>query len=676
MIEIEEIEGGFRAVDAAKNEVTIEIDDWEQGGEELEIGHEVDETITGSGTEIRLPNGGFVIESSEFDDPRMINMTERIRLDGGSHFFRLGTDINVYVRIDDSGALTAENSKRHNRIGFTTRTPFTIGLKQFADHPGDQVRIPPSIEGAAAAITTCGSRHTTETPDRSFPTERPSLLHLVVDDDAELDGVRGENPIVFRTPRSLEYLFPMGPLAFYLGAEVEVERREKPVLELGSESHEFSPGSAFGEEVASFLRRVFYLDCLVRESGPRRLGIKEFDLLEQTSLDPERLYHSSMLDRVLAYLDVAFESISSDLPAWPLATYVEPMVDHLTTLPYLLDRLSVVLPPQASPIDGMGMVERSLDDFYRSSAIGQVPHQPIEISSPTDTRTRVQGWIAEGSPINGFKFLPEAIENQRDYLESSFEPITVSVIVNDEAMDVEHTEVVEIYEDRAADLDIQLDVLSHATTDELARVFETQADFVHYIGHCDPEGLRCVDGNITADQLSRSRARTFFLNACGSYREGVELVRSGSVAGAVTFGSIIDGQAAKVGVNFARLFMLGYTIERSLYHASGHAIMNKQYATVGDGTHVLTQGDSIQPAAICVTTRPDGLFGVAQDMAPVNLAGSVFLAYTNSEPNLMGNPGETQTDRTELEELLKNTNDPIIFDNKFYWPEELLEELS
>ena len=87
MIDLEELDGGFRAVDAAKNEVTVEIDDWEPGGEELEIGYEVDETITGSGTAIRLPNGGFAIESSELDDPRMINMSEQVRLENGSHFF-------------------------------------------------------------------------------------------------------------------------------------------------------------------------------------------------------------------------------------------------------------------------------------------------------------------------------------------------------------------------------------------------------------------------------------------------------------------------------------------------------------------------------------------------------------------------------------------------------------
>ncbi|HKJ60028.1 MAG TPA: hypothetical protein VKA37_12420, partial [Halobacteriales archaeon] len=109
MIQIEELDGGFRAVDAAKNEVTVEIDDWEPGGEELEIGCAVDETIKGRGTAIRLPNGGFAIESSELDDPRMINMNERVDLDGGRHFLRLGTDVNVYIQVGDPGAIVAEN---------------------------------------------------------------------------------------------------------------------------------------------------------------------------------------------------------------------------------------------------------------------------------------------------------------------------------------------------------------------------------------------------------------------------------------------------------------------------------------------------------------------------------------------------------------------------------------
>jgi len=282
MIDVEELDGGFRAVDAAKNEVTVEIDDWEPGGEELEIGYDVDETITGSGTEIRLPESGFLIHSTELDDPRMLNMNERVRLPPGDHTLRLGASINVFVRVESDSTVDTANTNQGIRIGFPQSRMLTVGFKQFNDRPDDILRVPPSAEGVGAAISICASRHGNETPDRSFPSERPRLPHLEVDDDILIDdradSLTDDQPIL-RTPPHLPHLFNLAPLAFYVGAGIKVENRDAPILEIGDHHIEFSSKRTFTVDVASLLRRVFFLDCIVREVGPRRLGIREFELL-------------------------------------------------------------------------------------------------------------------------------------------------------------------------------------------------------------------------------------------------------------------------------------------------------------------------------------------------------------------------------------------------------------
>lgn len=112
MLIVEEIEGGLRAVDAAKNEVEVEIDEWEPGGEEIEIGYDVTETVTGSGTEIRLPIAGFLVESSALPETRILNMNERISIPTGTHLFRLSGNIDVFVSLRDARAAVVEKTKK------------------------------------------------------------------------------------------------------------------------------------------------------------------------------------------------------------------------------------------------------------------------------------------------------------------------------------------------------------------------------------------------------------------------------------------------------------------------------------------------------------------------------------------------------------------------------------
>ncbi len=97
-------------------------------------------------------------------------------------------------------------------------------------------------------------------------------------------------------------------------------------------------------------------------------------------------------------------------------------------------------------------------------------------------------------------------------------------------MDGELEEVAQVYENTD-----RMTTMHHSVTvDELARIFEAEEDFVHFIGHCEVGGLKCQDGTLDIESLSSVGVRTFFLNACGSYRQGQALIERGSVAGAVT----------------------------------------------------------------------------------------------------------------------------------------------
>jgi hypothetical protein len=285
-----------------------------------------------------------------------------------------------------------------------------------------------------------------------------------------------------------------------------------------------------------------------------------------------------------------------------------------------------------------------------------------------------------------FKALPEAYENRRKYLERPGSKLSVVAIVNDTNrmslnltdedrpdMRDEHDEIVEQYERRAEELNIDLTLHENVSTAHLTEIFEARNDLVHFIGHRDENGLKCVNGYFSASTLRESNAQTFFLNACGSYPEGEQLIRKGSVAGGVTFESVTNDDAVQVGTAFARLMMNGFCIERALEYARGQILMPKDYAVVGDGTHVLTQNDSIvAPAVYLFDDGPDSFEMVVSSAAPwikgVRSQGSL----DKSDAYHLGD-----TDRlysltsTQLTKYMTAHDGPVIYDGDLYWPTEI-----
>lgn len=243
-------------------------------------------------------------------------------------------------------------------------------------------------------------------------------------------------------------------------------------------------------------------------------------------------------------------------------------------------------------------------------------------------------------------------------------------------MDAERSEASQIYHDRAEELAIDVEIKRDITRHDLAGVFETPVEFVDFIGHCDDQGIRCTDGHLMIEDIETSRARMFFLNACGSYREGLELVRRGSIAGGVTLDEVLDDQATAVGIAFARLVVSGCSIALALRLASNQTIVSKNYAVVGDGTHSISQGFGQYPAR--VTDGPGDSFRVTGDMLSVRDHGSVFQSYlTESDSKiLLGNDVTHSISEEQLLEHLRIADAPVIYHGELYWSDGLWRDLS
>ncbi len=603
---------------------------------------------------------------------------------------------------EPSGPRAGTEPVPRSTVRFDTPTAVTVGFRDRTANP-PMVTVPPTPAGAATALTHASSALETLGPERSHPDRRghpPLVAFGERDIPAAVQRATPESGIELRLPPSLTTCALAAPLAFYLGATVRVdEGRSRPRLrapEAGIDRALPVEDGPFADAVADLLRRVFNLDCLARDRPAERLA--GTGLLEQVGLDPGAVRARSPAERLAAYLETPFERIEAELPAWPLATYVDGGTRTVRCLPHLLDRLSLVYPAAASELDGSSLLRRALDGFYRGPGTALVDGTTEPAAVPADgdgvtTRSagdvatadrlapelrnaRLHGWLADGTPIEAFKTTPTAYRNRLAAQCDREGPLDIAVVCNDTDMTGERA-VADIYRDRAADLEV--DVTVHGSLDRyaLADLLQQPCDFVHYIGHCEREGLRCRNGYLDVADLETVRARTFFLNACGSYQQGQRLVERGSVAGAVTLTTVLDRHAATVGTAFARLLIRGVGFERALSLARQQILMGSDYAVVGDGTYALAPAAS--PAVLHVSegeSEGEGGFEVGQEVLSADATGRSHRSPFGRCDRLDGRPARVELSREETVALLRDRSLPVCYDGRLHWSTDLAAELT
>ncbi|MFC4553317.1 MULTISPECIES: hypothetical protein [Halorussus] len=702
MIEWEETETGLRVYDRTKTEVPIDARGWERTDERHDIDRPVDATVSGFVSELRLPAAVVrVLGLESGEEYQHGGDTTPLELPDDDYLLDVSLNIKTYLRF--SGRATVWKSDDFNDLylRFPEPTLLTFGFRSHHEEPVDTITVAPTPSGVAEAVTHLPSSHKVSGPERSYPNLRGHPPKVELGERTEIPErvrrERFETGIELVVPDDLRYVFVAAPLAYYLQARLRVADRGAPVLRApeGDVDRAFAPLPCFQHEVADLLRRVFFLDCLVRNAGEYSWELAELPLLDRLDVDAESTYRASPAERLATYLDAAYERIDDDLPEWHLSMYVDPVPGNATMLPYFLDSLSLVYLPESSDLEKNELLNRSIDDFYRAkrpapdagtpeTATAEVargssgPVKSVDRRDPVLHEGRVHGWLAEGVPIDVFKVVPEAYENRFKYLDQTGGDIDVTVILNDEEMADEHEEVANIYRERAKDLPIDVTVHEYLRKDELADVLESRHDFVHYIGHCEADGLRCSNGHLPVSDIEESNVQTFFLNACGSYYEGRDLVRRGSVAGAVTFTKVLNKQAVKVGVAFARLLINGYSIAHALHLARRRIMTGKDYAVVGDGSRQLTQCDNRFPV-FATLERIDGRqFTVSLRNLPLSSPGGCFQIYDDRHDELYLNGATTESvfSQEELLTFLERAKMPLVYDGTFYWSDELREKLT
>ncbi|WP_336339210.1 hypothetical protein [Haloarcula brevis] len=640
----------------------------------------VDDCYRGTVTELALPAVDATVTRVDADeDPAevpatlregtyLLTMQARVAGRGRAVSPGVGDEVRIHVRFDGPASLHSAGVTAV--LAFEEPTSVTVGFVRGTDADRPRLQVPATPTGLATAITHLSGAHDTMAPSRSHPDLRGRPPLVTTGETTRIpETVRQNRPdtgITLRVPPCEAELLVSAPLAYYLGADVVVESRDAAVLtaEDASVRVAFDAWPSLQEGVVALLRKVFYLDCLVRRVDPAESGGR---ITSALSLDPDAVRSLSPAGRLERYAEVSDEAVNSILPEWPLSTYVPPEPERVRCLPFLLDRLSLVYLPDSSRLDRDELLDRTLADAYLSRGSAQRP----PVIEPTLREGQLHAWLAPGTPIDACKTPPEAYANRHRSQSRDTDGQRVAVVLNDEEMAEEHTEVTEIY--RAADLQMDVRVSELLSVEELAEVFRQPTEFVHFIGHCDDDGLRCPDGNLALSSLSEARTQTFFLNACGSYEEGLDLVERGAVAGAVTMTDVLDRHAALVGTAFARLLSNGFSIQRALELARRRIVMCKDYAVVGDGTYSIGPTPA-HPAVVWLSEGETG-FDVQCTVVAPERPGERFRLPFEDSTALNGEQTSHSLDAAELAEALAQTSLPVIYDGEFHWSDDLAARL-
>ncbi|GKZ13938.1 hypothetical protein [Haladaptatus sp. T7] len=622
---------------------------------------------------VRTQDGSIVTDATTFDG---------LELPFDDYLLEVqSTPMKLYIAVESS--LVLDHGETSAMIRFDGRRRARVGARSFHERPAGTITVTDDVEDAMAALSLLGSALKTTTCERSFPTLRghPPLIERGESFDVP-DGIeRPDTGVELVLPPERSYVYPAASLAYYLGAELVVG--DAPRLRVGEFERSLSGPGGYEATVNRILRQVFFLDCLTRTEGYYKVELHERERVEPlVDLDFADLYDRPLAEQLPEYLSVPFETLEPHILDWHLTTDVVPTAETLPALPHFASELSLLRTPQHPDTYTSRPKPKMFDDFTRTAvAAGDFTRSADdawdwgddELFQIESADTIEHAWVGNGYPIGANKVSIESLRQKDDYTAPDESALTVHVVCNDVSMDEEN--VVSRFYGLRDFVAFDVSIHEETTTDELATLFRSDADFIHYIGHVDDDGFHCSDGSLDADTLSEVNVDAFLLNACRSYRQGETLVQKGSKGGVVTLAEVVNSSATKIGRSLARLLNCGFSLRAALSVAKEELVVGVEYVTVGDGGVTLCQSESGAPMMYRVRrdgdefllehgTFPTANYGLGtmcasnlKDEATRYLTADPFTEYVLS--------AEEFNDALSLELL------PVKFDRKLYWSDEL-----
>jgi hypothetical protein len=629
---------------------------------------------------VRLPHDiNTLVRTVDGEILAAVDILEHHEFDEGVYFVEMSAAVKLYLRVE--GPVSVEAEATETVVELADSDEVQVGIRSYHERPAATITTTENPVDVMRAISLLSSALKTTTPDRSYPTLRGHPPELEVGDRFEVPATVEpiDTDVRIEIPPSIESVFPVAPLAYYLNAEV-VPGVEPRLVADGFEHPLESAGAGFERTVAHVLKRTFFLDCLTRTEGDRGPPLHERTALdEELSIPFGRLFDASPSERLSAYFEVPYDTIEPYLPQWKLTAHVEPNVAHVPVVPFLVDDLAVIRTPKSNARATDEVEVAAVDAYMRSDggiragSRNSGPSPPV--IEPGETDSLEQAWVGEEAPVGASKAMVEAYRNRvaRDGRKGD---IDVVLICNDEEMIDELDSANQAYGSRK---EIPFDVTTYRnlTRERLGFVLESDIDFLHYVGHIDEEGFQCTDGKLDAAGLDRVGIDSFFLNACASYQQGVELIRKGAIGGVVTLNDVINSGALRVGRTMAGLLNYGFPLRPALNIASDRSIVGSHYIVVGDGNVDIAHAEGLVPDMTDIRRREDGeRYSVDIRTYPTDHmgVGGIYRPEVSDtdEYYLVGSRGmQFELSEEQLRQFLGLAVSPVRIDGEFTWSDRL-----
>ncbi len=461
------------------------------------------------------------------------------------------------------------------------------GTRLRACERGKVVYTTRDIEDVFHCISAVCARNTVSTPLKSNPAYRqgPPAIRIV---DGEYNGrAVQKSEFSFHLPPNYRFLYSAAPLAYYLGALVQID--SEPYVSFRSAGPMALQEAHVEEWMGEMLRRTFYLDCAVRYSRLSGRTLNGLDVEELVGVGADDVYCMGAGERFLLYAGLS--SGIPGLPRWHMASYLDPVAESVEALPFLLRSLSAIYSPRSITTTERGLVSMAVWDFLgRRTApelAGDGATCTVVVPSLRDAGSQL--WFSSGFPIDAAKASVRAFENRRKYGRGKKARVRVGVICNELAMKEEVGVIVNALSGSPVSIQVYWDV----GVAQFAGIFARGFDVVQLIGHCDARGFKCSDGFARVRDVKENNTPMFFFNSCSSHREAALLVEKGSVCGVATFFRVLEEAAVDVCRGFYLMLGAGYPASVSIKAAMECSVLGKEYLLIGDGSYTCFDGDDL-----------------------------------------------------------------------------------
>lgn len=628
-----------------------------------------DAVMTGTVERVVLPDAYTVVHYGD-DQYEITGRSTPVLSAEAPACFRADTVVGVEIHVVRAPELIRVSTPGERVIidfGKGNRGAVRLAHEDTSTDKRPVVTVPRTVDGVATGLSTVHRTTTERSPDRTLPAirSRPARLQFGRTESIPESLQEDTSGIELIVPRSLDVLAAVSPLVQYLGADIRVEDGATVTVDTGNEVYSFN-GNDIGRESGKTLRAIFSIDCLARCAGPNEpRELIRSGVLDQAELTADTLYDQPMASRVDTYLSqLRDDQIPlSEFPDWHYWLSVEPSFTRLPALVAALRHLPAVRVVE-SPHDTWDRTERGVTDSDYTDL-------DVKLVDPTPVPSRTHAWLADGIPAGGIKLLPSAMTSDQA-------PIVNPdvVVVDNLEVGTEAEAVVPFYrrltESEGGSCRIRRD-LSRA---ELREVIESEADHLHFVGHCNAEGIRCGEQHLSIEEVGQTGLSSFVLNACDSVELGRMLIERGATAGITTTRKIITTPARSAGRECVRFLVNGWPIARAIRRAE-RAVTDSDtgYVTVGDGTYAMTGTDSVLPPEVRIDqpSSSGNKYTVSTTFNhPIEAGASVRLPDPFDDQRWLAGDGRThRLTQDELRLVLDELESAVVFDGDLRWPGEL-----